>query len=71
MTLFWIILPVAILLLACLFVAFLCYRMAFYAKPRKKAGDDTIEIPEGLDKIFIMFIIFIVEKISAEDSKWV
>ncbi len=37
----------AAVLLAVLGIAYLCYRMAFYAPPRKKPAGDAIEIPKG------------------------
>lgn len=37
----------AILLAAVLVIAYICFRMAFYAPPRKPLPPDVIEIPEG------------------------
>ena len=34
-------------LMAVLVISYLCYRMAFYAPPRKEEDRDTVEIPEG------------------------
>lgn len=43
----WWLLGIAIFLIAAIFaIAYICYRMAFYAKPREPLGD-RIEIPEG------------------------
>jgi len=48
MTLFWSLLDAAAgILLLVLGIAYVCYRMAFYAPPRKPAEGDKIEIPVG------------------------
>ncbi len=48
MQLLWILVGVAagVVLLA-LLIAYVCFRMAFYAKPRKPLPEDVIEIPDG------------------------
>ena len=46
--LFWIVTGIAaVLLMAVPVISYLCYRMAFYAPPRKEEDGDTVEIPEG------------------------
>ena len=46
--LFWIILGVAaVLALLTVLIAYICYRMAFYAAPRPAVKSDAIDIPEG------------------------
>lgn len=45
--LWWLLGIVAFLLVAVAVIAYICYRMAFYAKPRKPLPADVIEIPEG------------------------
>ena len=47
MLLFWIIVIAAVLLLAALLAAFVCYRMAFYVPPRTGAVSDVIDLPDG------------------------
>ena len=48
MTGLWIILGLGLaVLLAVLVIAYICFRMAFYAPPRKPLPEDVIEIPEG------------------------
>ena len=44
MLILWICLGLAAL---CLLISYLCYRMAFYAPPRKPLPEDAIELPEG------------------------
>lgn len=44
MIIFWILLAVAAV---CLLISYYCYRIAFYAPPRKPLREDIIEIPEG------------------------
>ena len=41
----WILGAMAVLVLAVLLIAYVCFRMAFYSKPRKPRTDDTVEIP--------------------------
>ena len=36
-----------VLVLVCLLIAYVCFRMAFYAPPRKPADPDKIDIPDG------------------------
>ena len=43
----WILTGCAALALATLLTSYICYRIAFYAPPRKTADNNTIEIPEG------------------------
>ena len=43
----WILGAIAVLVLAVLLIAYVCFRMAFYSKPRKPRTDDTVEIPDG------------------------
>jgi len=46
--LFWIILgAAAVLALLTVLIAYICYRMAFYAPPRPAVKSDAIDIPEG------------------------
>ena len=46
--LFWIVTGIAAaLLIAVLVISYICYRMAFYAPPRKEEEGDAVEIPEG------------------------
>lgn len=47
MLLFWIIVIAAVLLLAALLAAFVCYRIAFYVPPRTGAASDVIDLPDG------------------------
>ena len=48
MQILWILLGVAaVIALAVLLTAYICYRMAFYAPERKPVQSETIEIPEG------------------------
>ena len=48
MQLFWTLAAVgAVIVIAVLVIAYICYRMAFYAPPRKPADPDVIEFPEG------------------------
>ena len=44
MLILWILLGLAAV---CLLIAYVCYRIAFYAPPRKPLREDIIEIPEG------------------------
>ena len=44
MLIVWILLGLAAL---CLLISYICYRIAFYAPPRKPLPEGTIEIPEG------------------------
>lgn len=44
MVIFWILLALAGL---CLLIAYYCYRIAFYAPPRKPLPEGAIELPEG------------------------
>ena len=46
--LFWIVAGIAAaLLIAVPVISYICYRMAFYAPPRKEEEGDAVEIPEG------------------------
>ena len=48
MGLFWIIGSVALALLAAIIIiAYICYRMAFYAPPRKPRDPEAFDLPEG------------------------
>ncbi len=47
MLIFWLLVGAAVLVLAVLITAYVCFRMAFYAPPRKPVDPDIIEIPEG------------------------
>ena len=48
MKVFWILAAVAaVILLLVLLIAYLCYRMAFYAPRRKAVPGDAIVVPEG------------------------
>ena len=48
MEIFWILLGVAaVLVIATLLTAYICYRMAFYAAPRKPRDPEAIDVPEG------------------------
>ena len=44
MLIIWILLALAAVVLL---IAYICFRMAFYAKPRKPLPEDVIEIPDG------------------------
>jgi len=44
MLIFWILLGVVVV---CVGIAYWCYRIAFYAPPRKPTSGDAIELPEG------------------------
>lgn len=44
MLIFWILLLLAVL---CLAASWVCWRIAFYARPRKNQSPDEIELPEG------------------------
>ena len=48
MDIFWILAALcAAVLLAVLIIAYICYRMAFYAAPRKPLGEDEFPLPDG------------------------
>lgn len=45
---FWILTgAAAVVLIGVLMIAYICYRIAFYAPPRQEHSGDTVEIPEG------------------------
>lgn len=44
---YWLLGAAAVLLAAVPVIAYICYRMAFFAPPRKPPSEDVIEIPEG------------------------
>ena len=43
----WILIPIGVLALTVLLIAYICYRMAFYAPNRPNADPDFIDLPQG------------------------